>query len=116
MAHFPAFRPLLNDMQRTGADREHFTTVYASVTFDVIISTDITPNELLIGGRGINWACTMEISETLEISMQDKDFYALRDLLDLKGNGIKKFGSYIFCTISPNTPQNTVPKFLCNLK
>ena len=42
MAHFPAFRSLLNDMQRTGSDREHFTTIYAAVTFDVIISTDIS--------------------------------------------------------------------------
>ena len=62
MAHFPAFRPLLDDMQRTGSDREHFTVVYAAVMFDVIISTDITPNEILIGGRGINWACIMHFS------------------------------------------------------
>ena len=110
MAHFPAFRPLLNDMQRTGSDREHFTAIYASVMFDVIISTDITPNEILIGGRGINWACTMEISETLEISMQDKDFYALRDLLDLKGNGIERFGSFIFLYfISEHAPTHCSP-------
>lgn len=96
MAHFPAFQPLLNDMSRTGSDREHFIVIYAAVTFDVIISTDIMPKEILIGGRGINWACIMEISETLEITMHDKDFFNLRDSLDLQHNGIEKFGSYIF--------------------
>ena len=107
MAHFPAFRPLLDDMQRTGSDREHFTVVYAAVMFDVIISTDITPNEILIGGQGINWACIMGISETLEIFMQDKDFYALRDLLNLQGNGIEKFGSNIFLRyISEHAPNH----------
>ena len=107
MAHFPAFRQLLNDMQKTKSDREHFTVKYASVIFDIIISTDITPNEILIGGRGINWACTMEISDTLEIIMQDNDFYKLRDSLNLKHNGIEKFGSYIFLQyISKHAPTH----------
>ena len=38
MAHFPAFRPLINDMIDKNSDREHFAVVYARVTFDVIIS------------------------------------------------------------------------------
>lgn len=107
MAHYPAFRQLLNDMKKTKSDREHFTVKYASVIFDIIISTDMTPNEILIGGRGINWACTMQISDTLEIIMQDNDFYKLRDSLNLKHNGIEKFGSYIFLQyISKHAPTH----------
>ena len=51
MAHFPAFRPLINDMIDKNSDREHFAVVYARVTFDVIISLDIHPYEILIGGQ-----------------------------------------------------------------
>ena len=96
MAHFPAFRSLINDMIDKNSDREHFTVVYARVTFDVIISLDIHPYEILIGGQGINWACIMKISDDLEIVMPDEDFYTLRNSLELHTNGIEKFGSYIF--------------------
>ena len=106
MAHFPAFRPLINDMIDKNSDREHFAVVYARVTFDVIISLDIHPYEILIGGQGINWACIMEISDDLEIVMPDKDFYALRNSLELHSNGIEKFGSYIFLKfISEHAPK-----------
>lgn len=87
-------------------DREHFSVDYARVTFDVIISLDVSPSEILIGGQGINWACIMEISDDLEIFMPDKDFYALRNTLDLHANGIEKFGSYIFLKfISEHAPK-----------
>lgn len=105
MAHFPAFRSLIDDMLKTNSDREHFCVVYARVRFDVIISLDIRPYEILIGGQGINWACIMEISDDMEIFMPDNDFYALRDCLELHANGIEKFGSYIFLKfISEHAP------------
>lgn len=106
MAHFPAFRPLVNDMIDKNSDREHFCVRYATITFDVIISLDVVPAEILIGGQGINWACIMEISEDFEIIMPDADFFALRDKLDLKASGIEKFGSYIFLKfISEHSPK-----------
>lgn len=106
MAHFPAFKPLINDMITKSSDREHFRAHYARVTFDIIISLDITPHEILIGGRGINWACIMQISDDFEIVMLDSDFYALRDSLNLQANGIEKFGSYIFIkAISEQAPE-----------
>lgn len=106
MAHFPAFRSLINDMLKQNSDREHFCVVYAKITFDVIITLDVHPYEILIGGQGINWACIMEMSNDLEIVMPDKDFYALRDSLELRANGIEKFGSYIFLKfISEHAPE-----------
>ena len=96
MAHFPAFRSLINDMQVKEIDIEHFQVTYARVIFDVIISLDVQPHEILIGGRGINWACILEISDDLEIIMPDRDFYALLNVLELQENGIERFGSYIF--------------------
>lgn len=106
MAHFPAFRSLINDMLKKGSDREHFRVTYARVIFDVIVSLDIYPHEILIGGRGINWACILEISDNLEIFMPDRDFYALRDALSLNSSGKEKFGSYIFLKyISEHAPQ-----------
>lgn len=107
MAHFPAFRPLINDMLDKNSDREHFTIRYATITFDVIISLDVYPSEILIGGQGINWACIMEISDDLEIIMPDHDFYLLRDALNLQANGIERFGSYIFLKfISEHAPKH----------
>lgn len=106
MAHFPAFKPLINDMIDNNIDREHFIAVYARVTFDVIITLDAVPHEILIGGRGINWACVMTISDDLEIIMPDNDFYSLRNSLELHANGIEKFGSYIFLkAISEQAPH-----------
>ena len=106
MAHFPAFRSLIKDLIDKNSDREPFTVVYARVTFDVIISLDIHPYEILIGGQGINWACIMKISDDLEIVMPDEDFYTLRNSLELHTNGIEKFGSYIFLKfISEHAPK-----------
>lgn len=106
MAHFPAFRQLIDDMLKKNSDREHFRVVYAEIRFDVIISLDVHPYEILIGGQGINWACTMTISDDLEISMPDRDFYALRNALNLQNNGTQKFGSYIFLKfISEHAPK-----------
>lgn len=48
----------------------------------------------------------MTISDDLEISMPDRDFYALRDSLELQKNGIEKFGSYLFLKfISEHAPD-----------
>lgn len=106
MAHFPAFRSLINDMEDKKLDREHFQVTYARVIFDVIISLDVQPHEILIGGRGINWACILEISDELEVIMPDRDFYALRNVLELQKNGIERFGSYIFLRyISEHAPR-----------
>lgn len=51
MAHFPAFRQLIDDMLKKNSDREHFRVVYAEIRFDVIISLDVHPYEILIGVR-----------------------------------------------------------------
>lgn len=107
MAHFPAFRPLIDDMNCKNVDREHFHTQYAGVRFDVIISLDVHPYEMLIGGQGINWACILKISDDLEIIMPDDSFFDLRRKLDLNGKGIDKFGSYIFLKyISEHAPKH----------
>ena len=106
MAHFPAFRKLINDMLENGIDRDHFKVIYAKVTFDIIISIDAIPYEFLIGGQGINWACIMEMPSDFEMAMPDSDFYRLRDCLDLQSNGIEKFVSYIFLKhISKHAPH-----------
>lgn len=107
MAHFPALKPLINDMMKKHSDREHFCVTYATVTFDIIISLDVPPSEILIGGEGINWACAMKISDDLEITMPDKDFYALRKALPLKKNGIENLGFYIFLNfIAVHAPKH----------
>ncbi len=96
MAHFPEFKNFIKIMIDSNSDREHFCVTYAKIQFDIIISIDVSPFELLIGAKGTKWASVMDITSDYEISMPDKDFYALKCILDLKSNGIEKFGSYIF--------------------
>ena len=96
MAHLPALKAFVEKMNVANSDREHFQAVYAKVTFDIIISLDIYPNEILIGGQGINWACILEISDSFEVNMPDKSFFELRDKLDLEKGGKEGFNSYSF--------------------
>jgi hypothetical protein len=107
MAHFPGFKKFITIMIANNSDREHFTVRYAQTTFDIIISLDTHPYQLLIGAKGYNnWASVMDISDDFEISMPDSDFYRLRSFLNLQSNGDKKFGSYIFLKyISDHVPS-----------
>lgn len=98
MAHFPSIIPWIRDMERNSADRDHFYTIYATIRFDILICLDTKPYEILIGASGLNWACTLIISEDFEMQMNDDDFYDLRNLLNpyLRHEGNQKFGSYLF--------------------
>lgn len=108
MAHFPSIIPWINDMLDKDVDRDHFYTTFATIRFDVLVCLDTEPYEMLIGARGLNWACTLTISQNFEMQMNDYDFYSLKDKISpyLKHNGNQKFGSYIFlkylCDHSPN--------------
>lgn len=108
MAHFPSIIPWINDMLDKDVDRDHFYTTFATIRFDVLVCLDTEPYEMLIGARGLNWACTLTISQNFEMQMDDYDFYSLKDKISpyLKHNGNQKFGSYIFlkylCEHSPN--------------
>lgn len=96
MCHFPKLKPIVRDMYKKHVDREHFMAKTKNTMFDVIICTDTVQNEVLLGGQGINWACVMQLSDEFELTMNDDDFYALRDKLDIKKGGQQKFGSYLF--------------------
>ena len=108
MAHFPSIIPWINDMLDKDVDRDHFYTTFATIRFDVLVCLDTEPYEMLIGARGLNWACTLTISQNFDMQMDDYDFYSLKDKISpyLKHNGNQKFGSYIFlkylCEHSPN--------------
>lgn len=106
MYHFPQLRLLIFDMKKKHNDREHYTAKAQDTIFDIIICLDRIPHEVLIGGQGINWACSMELSDEFEMSMDDDDFYELRKKLNIKKGGAIKFGSYIFMkTIFDQSPK-----------
>ena len=77
MAHFPSIIPWINDMLDKDVDRDHFYTTFATIRFDVLVCLDTEPYEMLIGARGLNWACTLTISQNFEMQMDDYDFYSL---------------------------------------
>ena len=96
MAHFPALRPLLNDMRERPSDREHFEVRYANVLFDLVISINNNNTEILIGGQGTNWSSVMQIRGDIEFSMPNEDYFALLRILDLHHGGDEPFNSYLF--------------------
>ena len=75
MAHFPSIIPWINDMLDKDVDRDHFYITFATIRFDVLVCLDTEPYEMLIGARGLNWACTLTISQNFEMQMDDYDFY-----------------------------------------
>ena len=85
MAHFPKLRNYVQSMYDIGMDRDHLEVKYANLIFDIIISLDVTPKELLIGAQGTNWASVMTISDDFELAMPNADFYRL---LSRYGTGV----------------------------
>ena len=113
MAHFPKLRNYVQSMYDIGMDRDHLEVKYANLIFDIIISLDVTPKELLIGAQGTNWASVMTISDDFELAMPNADFYRLKDLITLQHQGTEKFGSYIFLKyIFDHIPQKCTKKMI----
>lgn len=82
-------------MGRANQDRDRFLFTYNGVTFDVIVELDKTPFEFLVGAVYKNWACTMKCEKGFHVSMENEDYYALCDILNLKQSS-HKFNSNVF--------------------
>ena len=86
---------LYKDMRRNGVEREHYLFSYSNVTFDIIFQIDTTPFKLLIGAHSHNWACILDVKPGFEISMKDRNFFDLCNVLNIKpGKGV--FTSHLF--------------------
>lgn len=90
-------QPLYYSMRSHKKDMEQFNVRYNKINFRVIWDIGCTPFELMIAavGTSTHWGTVVKIFNGFEAEMNDKDFFALCDLLDLRpGKGV--FTSFIF--------------------
>ena len=98
-------QPLTKSMKRKHVDMNQFSVAFNKIEFDVIYDVGCTPFELLIGAKYINWATTVQINAGYTANMDDKDFYKLCTILNLKP-GKDTFTSFTFLRfIANNAPK-----------
>lgn len=101
----PQFKALFSSMRRSNKDMERFLFTFNNVEFDAIVCIDTKPFELLVGATRKNWACTMKILPGYMINMDDKDFFALCDLLNLKPGKESFLSSHFLKYIAEHCPS-----------
>lgn len=100
----PQFGPLFSSMRSANKDMERFVFTFNNVEFDAIVSIDETPFELLVGATHRNWACTMKILPGYIINMDDRDFFDLCYLLNLKPGKESFLSSHFLAHIARHCP------------
>lgn len=88
-------KTLVVDMRAKSVEKEHFSFVYARMTFDCIFAFCANEYELLIGIHSENFGLIIPVNERFVAALSAANYYALRDVLKLtaKGDG---FTSNIF--------------------
>ena len=117
--HMYNFKSLIHDMKKNNQDIDKYTFVFNSITFELILDISYSPYDILIGARAKNWACTLKMFPGYTVSMSDKDFYSLCNILNLKPSKDSftsfKFLKYIndhaprFCSSSIVRPSDLMP-------
>ena len=78
-------KPLLQDMGRSKTKIDKFRFTYNHVTFEVIISTESKPFELLFGVVKHNFSFVLNLNNSYELDeLPDEVFYKLCDILKQK--------------------------------
>lgn len=92
-------------IKRANQDRDRFIFSYNGIKFDAIFIVDGSPYKLLVGTIKRNYACILECHPGYRISMEDRDFYALCNILNLTPDK-EKFTSIAFLSyIAKNCPD-----------
>lgn len=88
-------------MRKSGKLREKFHFSFKNIKFTIIFLIDRSPFELLIGAVGTQWATVLTMSNGFNITgMADKDFFELRNLLNLNSKKFSEpFSSWTFIKI-----------------
>lgn len=105
-------RSLYRDMRKEKRAHEHFQVNYAKRLFDCIFYVDTDPFELLIGMVGEQWASVVKVERGFYASMDDTDFFALCNLLNLNP-GKNTFTSSVFLqSIAKSAPSKVSPDLI----
>lgn len=100
-------KPLYNSMKIANRPFEHFQFKYSNQVFDCLFYIDTVPFEMLVGAVGKTWGALVKIELGFYGFMEDRDFYALCDLLNLKpSKGI--FTSSVFLKLIADSAPSTV--------
>ncbi|KTB99068.1 MULTISPECIES: DUF6037 family protein [Pseudomonas] len=91
-------RPLQKSMRMQEITRQRFTYHHLAVEFDVYYFIDETPNELLFGAKGHNFAFTVIVKPGFEVFpyLKEEDYFKLREILGIKGGSGEKFSITAF--------------------
>ena len=106
---FTRLASLCSDMGYHKKSMEQFYVIYNHVQFDCILDISVQPFELMIGTLLHNFACILYIQPGYLTSMENKDYYKLRDILGLKYK-YGKFNSFYFLDfLNKHFPQKCSP-------
>ncbi len=101
----PAFEPLTTDMKNNNIDKEHYEFGYNGFHFDVILSVREHGYEILVAIHLENWGCVLSMDNNFYADMPDRDYYALRDILNLNWNEHHFNSSGFLRLLSENAPR-----------
>jgi len=91
-------RPLHKSMLMQRISRQKFCYRHLAVEFDVYYFIDESPNELLFGAKGHNFAFTVIIQKGFKVApyMKSEDYARLREILGIKGGSGNPFSISAF--------------------
>ena len=102
-----ALSPLIRSMKQKRIEMEHFSFSFKAKQFDCILVIKPQTYEILVGIHSDNWACILIMDSSLEVTMNDNDFFTLCNLLNLRP-GAKTFTSFDFLLLlSKSAPKQT---------
>lgn len=99
-------------MRRNHKSLEQFNFTYNQIRFDCILDIDAEPFEMMVGALKHNFACILQIKKGFITEMSDKDYYNLRNILNLNFNE-NHFTSFAFLNFIDNhIPQECNPNIV----
>lgn len=103
--YYPELKKWHIAILKANQDRDRFRFSYNGIDFDAIFIVEGEPFRLLVGTIRRNFACVLECHRGYRIEMDNKDFYALCKILNLKA-GKDTFTSAGFLSyIARNCPN-----------
>ncbi len=101
----PNFAPLAEDMKTKGIDKERYNFDYNGFHFDVVFSIVSEGYEILVAIHTHNWGCVLNMNKYFYVDMNDDDYFALSNLLNLNWKN-NQFNSAVFLKLlSDRAPQ-----------
>lgn len=101
------FIQLIDDMKLNNVDKEHYSFVFNSFQFDVILSITYFGYEILVAVHTHNWGCVLNMNKNYIIDIPNEVYFSLCNLLNLNWSN-DHFSSAVFLQLlSKNSPKQS---------